>query len=38
VAVRLLEGDKRVENAIKNGELADLVAEQQLQPAGAGHH
>lgn len=38
VAMRLLEGDKRVEEAIQSGELGDLVAEQQLAPTGASHH
>jgi Fe2+ transport system protein B len=38
VAMRLLEGDKRVENAIKEGELAQLAAEQMLEPAASGHH
>jgi ferrous iron transport protein B len=38
VAMRLLEGDKRVEDAIRTGEMAELVAEQQLQPANAAHH
>ena len=37
VAMRLLEGDRRVEEAIQEGEFSDLVAEQ-LEPAGAGHH
>jgi ferrous iron transport protein B len=36
LAMRLLEGDKRVENAIKRGEIAELVAEPGLQAAGAG--
>ena len=38
VAMRLLEGDKRVEDAIRTGEIAELVAEQQLEPANAAHH
>jgi ferrous iron transport protein B len=39
VAMRLLEGDRRVEEAIELGELEDLVAEQQgLQPAGGAPH
>ena len=38
VAMRLLEGDRRVEDAIRTGEIAELVAEQQLQPANAAHH
>ena len=37
VAMRLLEGDRRVEEAIIQDELTELAAEQ-LQPAGAGHH
>ena len=37
VAMRLLEGDLRVEDAIRDGELSELVT-AQLQPAGAGHH
>jgi hypothetical protein len=36
--MRLLEGDPRVESAIKSGELAELVAEQQSRPAAAPHH
>jgi ferrous iron transport protein B len=36
VAMRLLEGDKRVENALKRGELAELAEVQALEPAGAG--
>lgn len=36
VAMRLLEGDKRVENAIAGGELGELVDAQELQTAGAG--
>ncbi len=35
VAMRLLEGDKRVENAIRRGELAELVAEQGAEPVAA---
>jgi len=38
VAMRLLEGDKRVEDAVRTGEIAELVAEQQVQPANAAHH
>ena len=38
VAMRLLEGDKRVEDAIRTGEIGELVAEQQRQPVAAGHH
>lgn len=38
VAMRLLEGDKRVEDAIRTGEIAELVAEQQRQPAAVAHH
>jgi len=37
VAMRLLEGDKRVEDAIRTGEIAQLVAEQR-QPAATAHH
>lgn len=36
VAMRLLEGDKRVENAIRRGELAELVAEPVAAEAGTG--
>jgi ferrous iron transport protein B len=36
VAMRLLEGDKRVEKAIADGELTDLAQARELQPAGAG--
>lgn len=36
VAMRLLEGDKRVEKAIAGGELDELVAPEELQVAGAG--
>ncbi len=35
VAMRLLEGDKRVENAIRRGELAELVAEHGAEPVAA---
>ncbi len=35
VAMRLLEGDRRVEDAIERGELAELAAASELQPAGA---
>ncbi|MGD8866388.1 MAG: FeoB small GTPase domain-containing protein [Gemmatimonadales bacterium] len=38
VAMRLLEGDKRVEDAIRTGEIAELEAEQQRQPVAAAHH
>ena len=37
VAMRLLEGDRRVEEAIMQDELAELAAEQ-LQSSGASHH
>ncbi len=36
VAMRLLEGDKRVEKAIASGELRELVEAQEMQPAGTG--
>jgi len=36
VAMRLLEGDKRVERAIAGGELDELVEAYAMQPAGAG--
>ncbi len=36
VAMRLLEGDKRVEKAIASGELGELVDANELQGAGAG--
>jgi ferrous iron transport protein B len=36
VAMRLLEGDKRVEKAIASGELRELVEADEMQPAGAG--
>ncbi len=36
VAMRLLEGDKRVEKAIASGELGELVEAQVLQASGAG--
>jgi ferrous iron transport protein B len=36
VAMRLLEGDPRVESAVETGELAEL-AEGRLAPAAAGH-
>lgn len=36
VAMRLLEGDKRVENAIRRGELAELIAEETAEPVVAG--
>ncbi|UCC83072.1 MAG: 50S ribosome-binding GTPase [Gemmatimonadota bacterium] len=36
VAMRLLEGDKRVERAIAGGELHELVEAYEMQPAGAG--
>jgi Fe2+ transport system protein B len=38
VAMRLLEGDKRVEDAIRTGEIAELVVDQTLAPATVGHH
>ncbi len=38
VAMRLLEGDRRVEEAVRNGELASLVAEQSRAPEPAAHH
>lgn len=38
VAMRLLEGDKRVEDAIRTGEITELESEQQRQPVAAGHH
>jgi ferrous iron transport protein B len=38
VAMRLLEGDKRVEAAIETGELGELTEAQQAAPASAGHH
>jgi ferrous iron transport protein B len=36
VAMRLLEGDKRVEKATASGELGELIDAQELQAAGAG--
>jgi Fe2+ transport system protein B len=37
VAMRLLEGDKRVEDAIRTGEIAELVVDQKLAPATVDH-
>ena len=38
LAMRLLEGDRRVEEAVRDGELSELVAEQLAPAAAGGHH
>lgn len=38
VAMRLLEGDRRVEDAVRNGELELLVSRQNHAPQSPGHH